>query len=319
MARSGENPVEMTDSGPIEPSIEREPTPPAGETAAEPTGDVSRETSPVQPSKVQHRIAVINQKGGVGKTTTAVNIAWDFAGRGLRTLLLDLDPQGNASTSLGIDRYGEGVPTSNELLFNPPEEIPRPLPHPEAPHLYLYAGNVSLIQADVGLLDSEGDRQAVLASRLGLVADEFDIIVVDSPPSLGLLTLNILVASNWATIPVQCEYLALEGLTMLLDTLEEIQAEHNTRLQILGCLITMCDLRTNLSQQVVAEIRTHIGDKVFDTMIPRTVRLSECPSHGKSIFQYDRWGAGARSYEALCDEILKRLEIEAESPRRKKK
>lgn len=273
---------------------------------------VSRETlpsEPASPSGSPQIIAIINQKGGVGKTTTAINVAWDLAGRGLRTLLIDLDPQGNATTCLGVDRYGDDVATAHDLLFGE-DGPPAPFPHPEAPHLSLYAGNVALIQADIALLDLGEKRQSLLAERLTPLAGQFDVIVIDSPPSLGLLTLNILIASEWAIIPVQCEYLALEGLTMLLDTLEEIQKGHNTRLEILGCLITMCDLRTNLAQQVVAEIRTHIGDRVFDTMIPRTVRLSESPSHGRTIFQYDRWGAGARSYEALCDEIVRRLALD---------
>lgn len=266
---------------------------------------VSRETSgPTPPERI---IAVINQKGGVGKTTTAVNFAADLATRGYRTLLIDLDPQGNAATSLGIDRYGEGVATSHDLLFAKNTQ-PTPLKH-ESTGLLLLPGTVELIRADLELLKLGDRRDFALRTALAPLLPHYDFIVIDSPPSLGILTLNILIASGSVIIPIQCEYLALEGLSMLLDTLGEITTTHNPTLQVLGCLVTMADLRTNLSQQVVADVRTHLGDRVFTTMIPRTVRLSECPSHGKTIFQYDRWGPGARSYEGLTNEVLERLKL----------
>ncbi|MDK2972154.1 MAG: chromosome partitioning protein [Candidatus Sumerlaeota bacterium] len=267
--------------------------------------DVSRETSPTPASSII--IAVINQKGGVGKTTSAVNLSASLALKGYRALLLDLDPQGNAATSLGIDRYAEGIATSHDLLLSP-QDHPQPVSlgtnKPD-----LYPGSVSLIRADIDLLALGERRDFVLRDALASLApaEPYDFIIIDSPPSLGILTLNILIASHHVLIPIQCEYLALEGLTMLLETLEEIRRAHNPALSVLGCLITMSDLRTNLSQQVVADVRTHLGERVFNTMIPRTVRLSECPSHGQSIFDYDRWGAGARSYDALTREILTRL------------
>jgi chromosome partitioning protein len=271
--------------------------------AAAPSPIVSRETSDGPPAPVV--IAIINQKGGVGKTTTAVNVAAGLALRGYDTLLIDLDPQGNAAISLGVDRYAEGIGTAHDILLPPHRAAPPLVLGHNKPHVY--PGNVSLIRADLDLLNLGEARDHALRDGLAALPQTYDFIILDAPPSLGILTLNILIASSHVLIPIQCEYLALEGLTMLLDTLGEIQKTHHPTLQILGCLITMSDLRTNLSQQVVADVRTHLGDRVFDTMIPRTVRLSECPSHGQSIFDYDRWGAGARSYDALTGEILRRL------------
>lgn len=253
-------------------------------------------------------IAVTNQKGGVGKTTTAVTLAFDLAQRGNRTLLIDLDPQGNAATALGADRYSDHVRTSYDVLFGQHKDL-KPIEIDESEgRLFLYPGNIGLIRADVDLLGLGEKRHLALAEALSAFSSDYDFIVIDSPPSLGILSVNILVASTHVLIPIQCEYLALEGLSMLLETLEEIGAEHNPKLKVLGCLITMSDLRTNLSQQVVSDVREHLKNKVFDTMIPRTIRLSECPSHGKTILQYDRWGAGARAYEALTDEVLHRID-----------
>jgi chromosome partitioning protein len=266
---------------------------------ASPSPAVSRETTrPI-------RIAVINQKGGVGKTTTTINVAYDLASRGYSTLVIDLDPQGNASTALGVDRYAENVSTSYELLFQDALPHPPVVIGPGEPEIL--PGNVGLIRAEMDLLAFGDQRDQALRNALSKLPKQYDFILFDSPPSLGILTLNILIASRYVLIPIQCEYLALEGLSMLLDTLGEIRNAHNTTLEILGCLITMTDLRTNLSQQVVTDVRQHLGELVFDTMVPRTVRLSECPSHGQTIFQYDRWGPGARSYESLTKEILARL------------
>ncbi len=277
-------------------------------------GDVSRETSPENPppnvsreTSGCHVIAVINQKGGVGKTTTSVNLAADLAGRNYRTLLIDLDPQGNAATSIGADRYQEGKTTSYDLLFGSPEKLETIL-H-EKSGLNLLIGNVSLIRADLDLLKLGEKRDTALRDSLRPHLHNYDFVIIDSPPSLGILTLNILIASHSVVIPIQGEYLALEGLSMLLDTLGEITTTHNPGLEVLGCLVTMIDLRTNLAQQVVADVRSHLGDRVFQTLIPRTVRLSECPSHGQTIFEYDRWGAGARAYDALTNEVLERLSM----------
>ncbi len=272
-------------------------------------GSVSRETSGC------HIIAVINQKGGVGKTTTAVNLAADLASRNYRTLLIDLDPQGNAATSLGADRYQEGKTTSYDLLFNKPDKL-ETIRH-EKSGLDLLIGNVGLIRADLDLLNLGEKRDTALRDALLPHTGRYDFIIIDSPPSLGILTLNILISSKSVVIPIQGEYLALEGLSMLLETLGEITTTHNPSLEVLGCLVTMTDLRTNLAQQVVADVRTHLGDRVFSTIIPRTVRLSECPSHGQTIFEYDRWGAGARSYVALTDEVLDRISLPRKAEQKK--
>ncbi|MBI5155234.1 ParA family protein [Candidatus Poribacteria bacterium] len=272
--------------------------PPSGE----PVSAVSHETVDA-PCQV---IAVINQKGGVGKTTTAVNLAADLAARGHRTLVIDLDPQGNASTALGVDRFAEGISTAYDLLFPADGATQALVLGPKRPDVI--PGNVSLVRADLDLLALGEQRHSLLRKAIEPLLPRYDYILIDTPPSLGMLTLNILIASHSALIPVQCEYLALEGLTMLLETIEEIRQSHNPGLAILGCLVTMTDLRTNLAQQVVADIREHLGDLVFDSMVPRTVRLSECPSHGKTIFEYDRWGAGSRAYESLTTEVLSRTQ-----------
>ncbi len=253
------------------------------------------------------RLAVINQKGGVGKTTTAVNLAHGLARQGLRVLLVDLDPQGNATTALGIDKYADN-PSSYDLLFKGPHEA-RWTPT-KYEKFDLYPANIGLIRAELDLLQRGDDRQVVLKKALDQMEFPHNVIIFDSPPSLGILTLNILITSDAVMVPVQCEFLALEGLSMLLETLEEIKETHNPLLYSLGCLVTMVDLRTNLSQQVVSDLRENLGDQVFESMIPRTVRLSECPSHGKTIFEYERWGTGARAYEALSREVIDRLGIE---------
>jgi len=264
----------------------------------EPDQTVSRET--LGPP----RVAVINQKGGVGKTTTAVNVAHGLALLGKRVLLIDLDPQGNATTALGVEKYTTN-PSSYDLLMSGlalPQWSPTPYPGVD-----IYPANISLIRAEMDLLKLGEDRDTALHRCLELLAVPHDIVIIDSPPSLGILTLNILIASTHTLVPVQGEFLALEGLSMLLDTLEEIRMTHNPSLEMLGCVLTMVDLRTNLSQQVIKDMRKHLGDKVLSTLIPRTIRLSECPSHGKTIFDYERWGVGARAYESLSKEVLARL------------
>ncbi|MEQ8821310.1 MAG: ParA family protein [Sumerlaeia bacterium] len=272
---------------------------------------VSRET-PSGPV----RLAIINQKGGVGKTTSAVSLAADLSERGYRTLLVDMDPQGNASTALGVDRHAEDTPTAYDLMF---EDDARPDPldlGPDRP--FLYAANSAFVRADLDLIAlGEERRNFVLRDALAEKAAHFDFVLYDAPPSLSLLTINILIASDGVIVPVQCEYLALEGLITLMGTLEEIRREHHPALRTLGCVITMADMRTNLSQQIVADMRDNLGAQVFQAMIPRSVRLAECPSHGQTIFEYERWGAGARSYRALCSEILERLGKPANSPRAK--
>lgn len=260
-------------------------------------GIVSRETIH------KPRLAVINQKGGVGKTTTAVNLAHGFALRGKRVLLLDLDPQGNATTALGVEKYTTSD-SSYDLLFS---GEPTRWTATSYENLDIYPANISLIRAELDLLNLE-NRDTALRDALSKTTFPHEIIIFDAPPSLGILTLNLLIAADYILVPVQCEFLALEGLTMLLDTLQEIRREHNPTLELMGCLLTMVDLRTNLAQSVIRDMRNHLGDQVLKTLIPRTIRLSECPSHGKTIFEYERWGAGGRAYESLTDEVLARLE-----------
>lgn len=261
---------------------------------------VSRET-PRPP-----RVAVINQKGGVGKTTTAVNIAHGLVIQGKKVLLLDFDPQGNATTALGVEKYTT-APSSYDLLF-PGKAGPVHSPT-SIPGLDIYPANVSLIRAEMDLIKLDDRRETALRESMDALPASHDMVVIDAPPSLGLLTLNILMAADYLLVPVQCEYLALEGLTMLLDTIEEIRSRGNENLQVAGCVLTMVDLRTNLSQQIIRDMRQHLGDQVMRNLIPRTIRLSECPSHGKTIFEYERWGAGARAYEALSKELLERIAI----------
>lgn len=260
--------------------------------------DVSRETPPPR------RIAVINQKGGVGKTTTAVNLSHGLALLGRKVLLIDLDPQGNATTAIGVEKYTTN-PSSYEILFSN-GTIPKWTPT-LYPNLDIYPANISLVRAELDLVRLQDKRDTTLRDSLANSAFPHDVVIIDAPPSLGLLTLNILIACDYVLVPVQCEYLALEGLTMLLETLEEIRSSHNPDLTLLGCVLTMVDLRTNLSQQVIKDMRTHLGEQVMRTLIPRTVRLSECPSHGKTIFEYERWGPGARAYESLSREVDERL------------
>ncbi|MCC5877465.1 MAG: ParA family protein [Candidatus Sumerlaeia bacterium] len=262
--------------------------------------NVSRETIPHQP-----RIAIINQKGGVGKTTTAVNFAHGLALQGRKVLLFDLDPQGNATSSVGVEKYTTN-PSSHEFLLAKDDPPP---PTPTAyENIDIYPANISLIGAELEL-SRLGEEQMTSALRKNLKKfnHTHEFILFDAPPSLGLLTLNILVASSHVLVPVQCEYLALEGLSMLLETLDQLRDGHNQELKLLGCVLTMADLRTNLTQEVIRDMRQNLGPSVLETLIPRTIRLSESPSHGKTIFDYERWGVGARAYEALTREVLRRL------------
>ena len=262
---------------------------------------VSRETD-----FPQAKIAIINQKGGVGKTTTAVNLAHGLALSGKKTLVFDLDPQGNATTALGVDKFTE-APSSYDFLMGEGDSRGECSPTRNE-NVFLYPANISLVRAEMELHDRGAERNFTLRHSLAAQALPHEVILFDAPPSLGLLTMNILMAADFVIIPVQCEFLALEGLSMLLDTIEEVKKVQNRKLVMLGCALTMVDLRTNLSQQVIRDMRNHLGKKVFKTLIPRTIRLSESPSHGKTIFEYERWGAGARAYEALSQEVLGRLQ-----------
>ncbi|MFN2464931.1 MAG: ParA family protein [Candidatus Dormibacteria bacterium] len=253
--------------------------------------------------------AITNQKGGVGKSTTAVNVAAYAAGWGRRILLVDLDPQGNASSGLGLRRDPERFSVYNVVVDGQPAA--------EAVVPTTVAG-LSILPSDLDLAGSEIElismprRENRLAYALEAVAGDYDIVIVDCPPSLGLLTINALVAATHLVIPIQCEFYALEGLAHLTQTLDLVRRSSNPALEVLGIVMTLYDGRTTLSAQVVAEVRRGYPELIFETVIPRNVRLSEAPSYGQSIAQYDPRSRGGRAYEALTREILGRLTPVAE-------
>lgn len=246
-------------------------------------------------------IAIANQKGGVGKTTTAVNLATSLAWTGRRILLVDSDPQGNSTTALGFEKE-EMVPNLYHALIGE-RAVHEVIRETEVPHLHLVPANIDLIGAEVELLEEKG-RERKLKGMLKGVKERYDYILLDCPPSLGILTLNALTAAHSVIIPLQCEYYAMEGLTQLLRTIRTVKERFNPLLRIEGILLTMYDGRNNLARQVMQEVKGHFGSKVFNTVIPRNVRLSEAPSFGKPVLLYDFRSKGAQSYLQLARELL---------------
>jgi chromosome partitioning protein len=247
-------------------------------------------------------IAVINQKGGVGKTTTAVSLAAQLASAQTPVLLVDLDPQGNATSGLGLAKE-QLHPTSYEVLFGQ-ATLDQAVQPTNREGLYIMPANANLAAAEVELVSQE-NREFALKQAMQVGA--FSYVIIDCPPALGLLTINALTAADSILIPVQSEYYALEGLGQLLATIQRVRQGLNPSLDLLGVLLTMYDKRTSLSEQVMQELRNHFGDKLFKTVIPRNIRLAEAPSFGKTIFEHDRWSKGARSYKQFAKEVAKRV------------
>ncbi len=249
-------------------------------------------------------LAVVNQKGGVGKSTTSVNLAAGLGELGQRVLLVDLDPQGNATSGFGLNRNQRESCVYNALLGDTPlSELIEPV---EVENVFMVPATIQLAGAEIELV-STFSRETRLRQILEPVVAEFDFIIIDCPPSLGLLTVNALTAAEGLIVPVQCEYYALEGLSKLLDSVRLVRTHLNPKLDVFGAVMTMFDVRTRLSQQVVDEVREFFGEKAFETLIPRTVRLSEAPSFGQPITMYEPNGRGARAYRDLAKEVMLRV------------
>lgn len=251
-------------------------------------------------------ISISNQKGGVGKTTTAVNLGYELSRLGLKVLLVDFDPQSNASSGLGVSSQ-EGEADLYDVFFDQVKlsDIIKPT---SFANLSVAPGSKDLISIEIELGKTPG-RELILKSQLALLQDRFDIVLIDCPPSSGLLTLNSMGASNWLLIPLQAEYYALEGISSLISVVSFVKQTFNPNLEILGVAITMFDARTNLGSQVMEDARSFFGDKVFKTKIPRNIKLAESPSHSLPIGIYAPDSVGARAYRELCSEVLEMISI----------
>src|SRR5665213_754237 len=251
----------------------------------------------------QKIIAVVNQKGGVGKTTTAINVAAQLAGPKTSVLLVDLDPQGNATSGLGLAKQKAPVTTYDVLCRGIP--LANAVQETHVAQLFVLPTNANLAGAEVELVSRE--RREFALSQALATATAYEYIIIDCPPSLGLLTINGLTSANSVLIPVQAEYYALEGLSQLLNTIQAVRGSTNPGLELLGIALTMFDKRNSLSEQVEAEVKNYFGERLFNSIIPRNVRLAEAPSYGRTIYEHDRWSKGARAYKALAREIRDRL------------
>ena len=256
-------------------------------------------------------VAFANQKGGVGKTTSAVNAAVGLAHRGYRVLLIDIDPQGNATSSLGIEK-GDVLHSTYDVLV---DQVPiaRAVAVTDRPQLDLIASTPILAGAEVELVEAAG-RERRLATALGALHNRYDVVLIDCPPSLGLLTVNALTAARSIVIPIQCEFLALEGLGQLITTIDLVKRRLNPPLDVTGVLMTMFDARTRLSAHVVDEVRRYFPHRIFDAIVPRSVRLAEAPSYGQAIVEYDPASRGASAYEAFVSELIDRLRLASYQP-----
>ena len=248
-------------------------------------------------------IAIANQKGGVGKTTTAVNLSACLGKKGKKTLLIDIDPQGNTTSGLGVDPRGVELSVYDALIND--VDIEETLVKTEFDNLWICPANINLAGAELELV-AKPEREYILKKAIARVRDKFDFIFIDCPPSLGLITLNSFAATDSVLVPIQCEYYALEGLSQLTNTIKMVKKALNPELSLEGVLLTMFDARTNLSIQVVDEVKKFFPEKVFKTVIPRNVRLSEAPSFGQPIIEYDKHSRGAECYDQLADEVITR-------------